>query len=406
MTANLLVSGMFRSGTTLLSRMVGAAPECLLVADPFVYFFKAYRNHHLERSGARGWHPDEPTSDLFLSPHRDVLRSILEADFSEEIPREVLAKLRHDIKTWKKAQHPELCKRLRQVKGKTFADVYRSLLGLCVELYGSDATRVAGAKVSWSEEFLPAMARAFDDMRFVLVVRDLRAIVASQNSKTHGRGVGKRPLLFYVRHWRKSVAFLRRLAVHDEDLRHRMHVVRYEDLVREPEETLRGVAEFSGVPFCPAMLDAAAYRGESETGVWTPNSSYDLPAEGIYTASIERWREALNDDEIATLNALAGPELALMGYDLPEHVPDPIECLGLDSEPAFEDLAHWIQPFPCAQYLRAPHSKTCEYAVESMRRSVLEGDADVPADVVRDLFLDPRVLEELRETWAARAAFA
>ena len=74
MRSGLLISGMFRSGTTLLSRMFSAYPECLVVSDPFVYFFKAYRNFHLARVGAQGWLPDEPTPDYFGATHGDLLQ--------------------------------------------------------------------------------------------------------------------------------------------------------------------------------------------------------------------------------------------------------------------------------------------------------------------------------------------
>ncbi|TDJ74615.1 MAG: sulfotransferase [Planctomycetota bacterium] len=402
MTRPLLLSGMFRSGTTLLSRMLGAGPECLVVADPFIYVLKAYRSFHLARAGATDWDPEEPTSDHFFARHADVNAAILAADLSEDIPAELLGRLRADIRRWKSEQHPGLCRRLDQVGGRTFADVYRSLTELSVELYGDAGTRLAGTKVSWCEEFLPALARAFPEMRFVMLVRDLRAIVASQNRK-QGSGAGKRPLLFYVRHWRKSVALTRSFLDHEGELSGRVQLLRYEDLVRDPQARLEELCAFLDTPFTPAMTRVEAFRAESETGSWLTNSSFADPGEGIYTDSLARWLSVLSSAEIEALNALAGPELAWMGYELPGHVADPIECLSTDCEPAFDELAPWIQPFPCAAYLRDADAKTVEYALESVRRAVIEGELSVPPELERQFFLGDGVLPGLREAWRVRA---
>ena len=398
MTRGVLLSGMFRSGTTLASRILSASPRTLVVSDPFVYFFKAYRNFHLERAGATGWHPDEPTSDHFCSAHEDVNRAILDADLSERMSPERVELLRRDIRDWKTEQHPELCRKLENLRAGTFAEVYAQLIALSVDLYGTPATELAGTKVSWSEEFLPALSRAFPDTRFVLLVRDLRAVVASQNAM-EGKPRGKRPLLFYVRHWRKSVAFTRRLSQHMPELEGRVLVLRYEDLVRDVARHARDLASFLDLSFDPAMTEAASFRAVDGRGGWQHNSSFETPGEGVYTNSLARWKEALSEAEVEAINALAGPELALLGYELPDEVRDPIECLGTKCEPDFAELATWIQPFPCAAYLRDDHARTREYALESVRRAVIEGEADLPGALHSGLFLDEDVLADLRASW-------
>ena len=256
---------------------------------------------------------------------------------------------------------------------------------------------MAGTKVSWCEEYLPALARAFPAMRFVMPVRDVRAICASQNS-AGGRGRGKRPLLFYVRHWRKSVAFARRYLLREPALHGRVRLVRYEDLVRRPREVLAELCEFLGLAFDPAMVDAGAFPAEDGSGPWTPNSSYG-PGKGIYTSSLDRWREVLSEDEVATLEALAGPELKRMGYPVGPAVRTPLECLQADCEPPAEHLADWLRPHPCVDYLRDPHLRAREYAAEELRRAVLEGTLDAAPDLVRGLFLDRENLADLRDTW-------
>ncbi len=386
---DLMIAGMFRSGTTLLSRLLSDHADALVVSDPFIYFFKHYRNQHLVQLGASGWHPDEPTPDYFLGQRRRLLERLLAADLSEPVPASTRRELLEDIRAWKGVQHPQLCARLDEVAGETFADLYRSLIELAVDVYSQHGAVIAGTKVSWCEEFLPALARAFPAMRFILPVRDLRAVVASQNSQ-RGMGEGRRPLLFYVRHWRKSVAFAHHYAHGHPLLQERVALVRYEDLVANPEPTLERLCGHVGL--APAALSIGA-------GGWTHNSSFARAGDGVFTDSTERWRAVLRPAEVDAIEALAGPELALMGYPLTGTRRRPVDCLDTDCEPPFEQVSPWLQPFSAAAYLRDPALRRAEYETEEVRLSLLESGTELGAEAERDLFLAPGVLPALREAW-------
>lgn len=383
MTRPVLVSGMFRSGTTLLSRMLGAGGRALVVADPFVYFFKAYRLHWARELGLAEFDPQQPTSDLFFPEHPELERAILAGDLSERPSAATLDWMRGQIVAWKAEQHPELCVRLDEVRGATFADVYRSLIDLAVDTYGAPAVELAGTKVSWCEEFLPALARAFPDLRVVLLVRDVRAIAASQNSQ-RGRGAGKRPLLFYARHWRKSVALSEALAT--GVLADRAHCLRYEDLARDPRAELEALCAFLELPFDPAMVTVETFRAEREHGDWRTNSSFAQPGEGIYTASIERWRDVLSTDEIAALEAFCGPELERAGYAVEDPDREPLACLATACEPRPEELSGWLADMDCAAYVRSERQRAAEYALESLRRALLAGRVACDPELSAQLF--------------------
>ena len=394
----LLVHGMFRSGTTLLSRMLGAGGRNLIVTDPFVYFFRAYRNYHLESLAEKRWKPEDPTCDHFRPRHPEANHAILNGDLSEFCSDAILARMVSDIREWKHEQHPRLCAALDQLTPGTFAEVYQQLITLCVQLYGDARVESVGAKLSWCEEYLPALARAFPKMSFVLIVRDLRSIVASQNSQTSA-GAGKRPLLFYARHWRKSVAYARYFSQMHPTLRNRTYLLRYEDLVRAPMEQLELLCATTGLDLDPAMVETACFRSESETGTWVPNTSFE-PNNGIYQSSIDRWKEILSDDQRRTIEALAGPELYWMGYSLPPGGVDNISKIAaLEGEPRVQELADWIRDLDCCDYLRDPDKEKKEHEAEATRRAILEGQARCAPQQLGELFPAPDGFEALQVGW-------
>ena len=205
------------------------------------------------------------------SPQHDALRRILDADFSEAMPERLKERVRTDIRKWKDDQHPNLIRQLEQVNGSTFADFFRSLLHLMARTYGNGDETVIGTKVSWCEEFLPAMSRAFPEMQFVLMQRDLRSVISSQNQR-EGPGKGKRPLLFYIRHWRKAYAFHYRFALMHPQ---RTMTLQYEDLVQNPESIAETMCTHLSLPSHPSMTRPAHFQDVGRNQPWAANSSFE-----------------------------------------------------------------------------------------------------------------------------------
>ncbi len=392
----LLINGVFRSGTTLLSRALNVHPQCLVISDPFIYFFKAYRNYHYVEAGYTEFHPDEPMSDWFLDPRDDALRRILDSDFSEEMPPEYKEKVRADIVDWKSHQHSELCRRIDEADGQTFADFFDGLMRLSLDIYGDDNTRLLGTKVSWCEEFIPALSRAFPNMKFVFPVRDVRAIVASQNSLS-GRLEGKRPLLFYLRHWRKSVNFLLLFASHPSLRNQRFLNLRYEDLIRDARAHLSAICDFLELEFEEAICSSDNFTTPDGSGPWQPNTSY-VAGRGFYSTSLDKWRSILSLEQIDAISALAGPELSVMGYEVDDADQSRVFALGKNIEPDYSELADWIKPFSCVDYLKNPAELLREYSMEHVRLNLLSSSGRLDDGLTGRFFVDAEVFRRIRNS--------
>jgi len=125
---------------------------------------------------------------------------------------------------------------------------YPHLLDACYGAYAEEAGKLGYfAKENNAFDFAFPIALRLPDVKFVYLVRDPRDMVLSY-MKAPG---GPKTAWYAARQWyREQVQCLRVV----DELPDRCCVVRYEELVREPEETVRSLCEFLGIVYDPAML--------------------------------------------------------------------------------------------------------------------------------------------------------
>jgi len=190
--------------------------------------------------------------------------------------------------------------------------------------------RAAGAGV-WLEKtpsnvyHVDRILRVAPDARFVEVVRDPRDIVASKKVRRANTLGGDR--------YRPEDRAVKRLAHAYDPLldalgwktairagdaatrRHpgRVHRIRYEDLVRDPEARTREICAFAGVAYEETML-AVGYSNRADRADRTRGVRG-----GVSTASVGRWREVLEPAEVALCQWAAGRDAVDLGYD-----PEPV----------------------------------------------------------------------------------
>jgi hypothetical protein len=153
-----------------------------------------------------------------------------------------------------------------------------------------------------------------------------------------------------------------------ESLAGRVLLVRYEDLVREPEAEIRRMTDFLEVNFAPEMLDPGNYVG-GDGGSWRQNSSYASDTGAVNRSSLEKWQTALTAEQVGFIESLCGPEMRLLGYApvAPTAVNRATQRL---SPPciAENELAAWIRK----QYPSSVVDTVAELAKEQMRADLLQ----------------------------------
>jgi hypothetical protein len=306
----LLVLGTQRSGKTLISRALNTHPNIILQMEPFFFFFKMCRNI-LFRDVLKktDFDPDYPMDSGFCKSHEEkqlLKEYFLRLEFTHSDIEEL--KVLTVKQNREKMRAPKIIPFLDKLQAGTAPTVLKCLLGILNEAYKKQEVMFVGLSEGWCDEYIEILLN-YDDMDFRCIhcIRDPRAIVASRNgdSKLH---VGKYPLLFIIRHWRKTIAY----SILCKDNPKYMSA-RYENVVREPEKWFREICGFMGVPFSERLLETSLYVN-GDGSLWQRNTAYKGPIkEGFSTDSVERWEGILSRDEVGFIEYLCKAEMDYLG---------------------------------------------------------------------------------------------
>ena len=176
-------------------------------------------------------------------------------------------------------------------------------------------------KPRWAEKTptnvrqLAYLFRHFPNAKFVHVVRDGRDVVCSLRTYPKYRIVAgqriptnmRRPLRRCIQRWLRDTAAGMAWRRHPNYLE-----IRYEDLVENPEPTLRSLCTFLGDPWYPELLEYHQRQSQCQN----PHglSGRANVGQPISTKAMARWREELTAPELRLFYRWAGRRLVELGY--------------------------------------------------------------------------------------------
>lgn len=384
----LFVTGMFRSGTTLIARMLASHPALAFASDPYAPLFKAIRNAVAARRAVESFNEDAPLDDYYFDADKlALLDAVRGVDLTSLAVFDDLASLRGRIAGHGRAYSPLIAPLLDRLEGDSFAELIASGLRLVAEAYGHGGEKAVGIKEVWTGEFVWPLLAGFADARAIVVVRDPRAVAASKNVRNE-----KYPWLFLARQWRKLTA-LAWLAAHDPGLCGRVRLIRYEDLVERPEESIRDLCQSADIAYEHRLTNPDQYRdGKGEP--WFQNSSHFSQIQGFNTGSMTRWRGVLDEDQTRFVEAICWPEMLLLGYPLERFDPERFDERPFERPPLVEngELALWIRPYANNDTRMVRE----EMIWERRRFELLTARAQPTDEELRLCLLDPRLHRPLK----------
>lgn len=359
---HLFVTGCYRSGTTLVEKLLHQHPQVSVASQPAPVLYFLAKERFLSEQGLDRRYPLDHLyneRDYNVESFNRYLATLTLGDPDLD---ELLTRLReYSTGLWT----PQILDLRDRLQPGLFLDVQRQIHELIAERLGKRNCRVVGSKEILCDEFAPHLLA--EGHRVIVVIRDPRDMIASLDYRHRDNLTGDhRPILYSLRLWRKSVAFA--LALRDHP---RFAWVRFEDLIGESEATLTRLVGFLRLGSFP--LEDVLRRGiRTQTGdPWRGNSSFE-DSEGISPAAVGRFPDVVPPHVVEYIEALTQPEMRLLGYEAVTegHVHDQL-------------LQSFREPFSLHERFDEGYATDARRVDDELRRLQLlrQPDSADPADV-------------------------
>ena len=377
---NVLLNGCFRSGTTLLDKLLHAHPEIIMASQPFPALYSYLKEIYLRERDISFRYPlDHMFKQSGYS--KDDFSAFLETyvinDYDIDAVFDKLEQESTGLRT------PQIKKYRQAIIPGTFLEVYQQFNNCLHVIFDDEKAPVyVGGKEAFVEEYIPFLLE--HGVKVIVIIRDPRDVVASVYNSIDVKHMGEnRPLLFLLRAWRKSIAYA--LAYEDDP---NLTWITYEQLVADTQEVLQVLTDFLRLESFP---DDAFKEGIfNQTGsLWKSNSSFKSSL-GLNTASIGQFQDRLNNEIIAYVESACYPEMRAIGYSfsiLSKYSPDALMSFREGFEITHEKFED------CKDYSYSPDriADECERI-----RLLMEEQTKLSDDEIQNWFILPEAFLKLR----------
>jgi hypothetical protein len=371
--------------------MLNAHPSIAIAVDAYLPLLRSFRNAAIRsrcETSLAVQYTGAPLQDYYFTDERlaamDAVQAATPTTAFDNSERDYLLAA---LSARAGLEAPDLVPLLQSLVGNTYGDLFDKAIDIVAEARKATSKRWVGIKEVWSIEFCNVLATLYPNAKFIVIMRDPRAVVASMRVLAGKDPSQRAHTLSYVRHWRKFVAYYDHYLSKPE-FRGRLLVIRYEDLVSEPTIVAESVCSFLGIEVAESMTAKEGYRNQALGSVWSHNSSYEMVKPGIDGSLAERWRAALEPSVKRMITLVCGAEMQLLGYcDDQEIIAEDSGILDFLAQDAVAACS-WRSD------LGDPH---LDYQMELHRRALLSGA--IPAtdrQHVRRNFLFEDMFELLR----------
>ncbi|MGF1506660.1 MAG: sulfotransferase [Anaerolineae bacterium] len=193
--------------------------------------------------------------------------------------------------------------------GITVREMLHDMLAVYRRAVSPGAT-IIGIKREPLIELTDELSTLFPGCQFIYTYRDPRA--ASASALKHLEKVHSLEEASLKWWW-----WMRRGSKHRRTYQGRWFDVCYEELVTTPEKVARAICAYLGVDYSDTMLRHHEFNANFELVASGYEDMHTHTMQPISATHIDKWRQELSHEDIATVEAIAGPQMRQRGY-MPE----------------------------------------------------------------------------------------
>ena len=316
-------TGLPRSGTNLLTKILYQSNQVSLASGPNIEIYRFFRNKLIKKYGSTSLKKKNkifsPIQDYFGSTeNQELLKLMLNGNLSEKF----------DKKDWKlflkksqsRVDHDsiDLIKYFTKLKGNSYKKIILNLIEIIKtkrKLKKNKEKKYYGFHENWNICSLKALGRSFPKAKLFVVIRDPRSVYSSLCKNAEKRKELKVQLLSYCRHFRKYV-ILSNYFLSLPSLKKRLMIIKYEDLVTNPNRYLKKICNFLQINFNKDMKDPRKYYDFVTKKNWVAHSAFNTKFPKLENKTTHKWKKYLTKLEIKTIEFLCKNEMLSLNYKL------------------------------------------------------------------------------------------
>jgi len=160
---------------------------------------------------------------------------------------------------------------------------------------------------------ISSLDKIFPNSKIIYMIRDPRGMIAS--TKKYSSTIINAPQISRLAsNWNRCIVSYESTR---RRLPSRIDIVRYEDLVENSRKELERLCEFLNIEFRESMLEFDKCTTGAYGNFPRHNSSFEKKeSELIFTSSVNKWKDVLNENEISLINSICGELMKKYGYEI------------------------------------------------------------------------------------------
>lgn len=273
----IFITGIYRSGTTLISRILDNHPDLNITYDSV----------HFMRFSFEQYNPINNESN-----YTNLIQEI-ETRLSKRWKIEVNSK-----EIIKKIKNEEI----------NYAQVYSAIMSELL-LDNSNAKRW-GEKTNMCWRKIPDFLEMFHDGKTIVMIRDPRDVLISFKNMTTEPGLRYLDSIFAsLDSFQYTKKFQNELSPKN------FEIIKFEDLVNNPKKIIKNLCKFLEIEFKDTMLDSTQFKDKSKNK-WEGNSAFNKKIIGISKDTVGRWKNQISKIELYFLEMILQEQMINFGYSL------------------------------------------------------------------------------------------